>query len=277
MLIKIGFDLGFDLPAPVEMLLMLHVHPEMVLALKQLERLVVEPDVPVRHFTDAFGNHAARISAPAGKLRLTYDNVAEDSGLHEPKIDGARLHPPEELPDECLRFLLASRYCEVDRMSQMAWDLFGKTPATWERVQAVMDWAHGHVTFGYPFARPDKTAFDVCNEKQGVCRDFQHLAITILRAMNVPARYATGYLGDIGVPPAPSPMDFSAWLEVYLGGKWHALDARHNTPRIGRILQARGRDAVDVALTTSFGPANLEKFVVWTDEVKGQCPSLNDQ
>ena len=269
MLIKIGFELVFDLPGPLAMMLMLHAHPDKVPVLKRPERLVVEPNLPVTHFTDAFGNHAARISAPAGRLRLTYDNVAQDSGKPEPKIDGARLHPVEELPDECLQFLLASRYCEVDRMSQMAWDLFGKTPATWERVQVVMDWAHGHVTFGYPFARPDKTAFDVCNEKQGVCRDFQHLAITMLRAMNVPARYATGYLGDIGVPPAPSPMDFSAWFEVYLGGRWYTLDARHNKPRIGRILQARGRDATDVALTTSFGSARLDKFLVWTDEIKG--------
>jgi transglutaminase-like putative cysteine protease len=270
MLVKIGFDIGFELPGPVAMMLMLHVHPEKVPALKRPERLVVEPAVPVKHFTDSFGNHAARIQAPAGTLRLTYDNVVEDSGLHEPRIDGARLHPVDELPDEALPFLLASRYCEVDRMSQMAWDLFGKTPQTWERVQAVMDWAHNHVTFGYQFARPDKTAYDVCNERQGVCRDYMHLAITMLRALNVPARYATGYLGDIGVPPAPSPMDFSAWFEVYLGGKWYTLDARHNKPRIARILQARGRDAVDVALTTSFGPSTLRKFVVWTDELKGE-------
>ena len=270
MLIKIGFELVFDLPAPVPMLLMLHVHPEKLPVLRQPEKLIVEPQVPVRHYIDGFGNHVACISAPAGKLRLTYDNVAEDSGVHEPKIDGARLHPVEELPTECLQFLLASRYCEVDRMSDMAWDLFGKTPMTWERVQAVMDWVHGHITFGYQYARPTKTAFDACNEKQGVCRDFQHLAITMLRALNVPARYATGYLGDIGVPPNPAPMDFSAWFEVYLGNRWYTLDGRHNTPRIGRILQARGRDAVDVALTTSFGPAKLEKFLVWTDELKDQ-------
>jgi transglutaminase-like putative cysteine protease len=271
MLVKIGFDIGFELPGPVAMMLMLHVHPEKVPALKRPERLVVEPAVPVKHFTDSFGNHAARIQAPAGTLRLTYDNVVEDSGLHEPRIDGARLHPVDELPDEALPFLLASRYCEVDRLSQMAWDLFGKTPQTWEREQAVMDWAHNHVTFGYQFARPDKTAFDVCNEKQGVCRDYMHLAITMLRALNIPARYATGYLGDIGVPPAPFPMDFSAWFEVYLGGKWYTLDARHNEPRIARVLQARGRDAVDVALTTSFGPSTLQKFVVWTDDVTGKA------
>jgi transglutaminase-like putative cysteine protease len=267
MLIKIGFEIVFDLPAPAAMMLMLHTHPERLGDLRHPEKLVIEPDVPLGHFIDGFGNHAARIFAPAGKLRLFYDNLVEDSGLHEPRIDGARLHPVEELPEECLPFLLASRYCEVDRMSQMAWDLFGKTPPTWERVQAVMDWTHNHIQFGYAFARPDKSAFDACNEKQGVCRDYMHLAITLLRALNVPARYATGYLGDIGVPPAPFPMDFSAWFEVYLGGKWYTLDARHNEPRIARILQARGRDAVDVALTTTFGPSKLEKFIVWTDEV----------
>src|SRR5688500_7616636 len=155
-------------------------------------------------------------------------------------------------------------------MVQMAWDLFGKTPPTWERVQAVMDWAHGHVTFGYQYARPTKTAHDVCQEKQGVCRDFQHLAVTMLRALNVPARYATGYLGDIGVPESPLAMDFSAWFEVYMSHTWYTLDARHNEPRIGRVLMARGRDAADVALTTSFGPANLESFRVWTDTVPEQ-------
>ena len=267
MLIHIGYELIFDIPAPVPMMLMLYTHPERASMLRNPEELIIEPKVEIRQFTDWFGNHAARIVAPAGKLRLYYDNVAYDSGEHEPRIDGARLHPVDELPLDCLQFLLASRYCEVDRMSEMAWDLFGKTPPTWERVQAVMDWVYGNITFGYQFARPTKTAYDVCSERQGVCRDFMHLAITMLRALNVPARYATGYLGDIGVPPAPFPMDFSAWFEVYLGGRWYTLDARHNEPRIGRILQARGRDAVDVALTTSFGSARLEKFTVWTDDV----------
>ncbi len=224
--------------------------------------------MPFQNFIDRFGNRVARLTAPAGKLRLFYDNIAEDSGKFEPPIAGARLHPVEELPAECLEFLFSSRYCEVDRMVQLAWDLFGGTPPTYERVQAVIDWVHRHVKFGYAYARSTKTAYDVYIERQGVCRDFQHLAITMLRALNIPARYATGYLGDIGVPANPSPMDFSAWLEVYLGGHWYTLDARHNQPRIGRILQATGRDAVDVALTTSFGPTYLEKFRVWTDEVK---------
>jgi transglutaminase-like putative cysteine protease len=267
MLIKLGYELIFDIANPVNILLMLYTHPDQAHALGKPERLIVEPEVPVQNYIDHFGNRVGRIVAPAGKLRLYYDNIAEDSGRPEPRINGARLHPVEELPAECLQYLLASRYCEVDRMTDLAWDLFGKTPFSWERVQAVMDWVHNHITFGYQYARPTKTAWDGYNEKQGVCRDFQHLAITLLRALNIPARYATGYLGDIGIPPVPSPMDFSAWFEVYLGGHWYTLDARHNTPRIGRVLQAVGRDAVDVALTTSFGPAKLEKFTVWTDEV----------
>jgi transglutaminase-like putative cysteine protease len=267
MLIRIGYELVFDVPATTPMLLMLNVRPELAPRLRRPETIFTEPAIPVELFIDTFGNRAGRIEAPPGKLRITYDNVIEDSGLHEPKIDGARLHPIRELPPDCMPFLLSSRYCEVDKLSQTAWDLFGKTPETWERVQAVMDWVHSHIEFGYAHARPTKTAADACAEKKGVCRDFQHLAITMLRALNIPARYATGYLGDIGVAAVPLPMDFSAWFEVYLGNTWYTLDARHHQPRIGRILMARGRDATDVALTTSFGPEKLEKFLVWTDEI----------
>lgn len=267
MFLRIGYEIIFDLPSPAAMALMPHTHPEQAHVLRRAERVHVEPELPMETFLDAYGNRAARLTAPAGKLRLWYDNVAWDSGVHEPRIDGARVHPVAELPAEVLPFLLPSRYCEVDRMGQMAWDLFGKTPPTHERVCAVMDYVHKHVEFGYRYARATKTALEVWTERQGVCRDFQHLAIALLRALNIPARYATGYLGDIGVAPDPLPMDFSAWFEVYLGGKWYTLDARHNEPRIGRILMARGRDATDVALTTSFGPAKLEKFKVWMDEV----------
>ena len=269
MLIKLGYELVFDIPASrVPMTLMLYVHPEQAHVLQRPERIVVEPDVPLTDFTDCFGNRCARLVAPQGKLRITYDNLALDSGEPEPSIEGQTLHPVEDLPPEVLHFLMPSRYCESDRMTEMAWQLFGQTPATWERVKAVVDWAPGHVEFGYQYASPTKTAWDVCNEKKGVCRDYMHLAITMLRALNIPARYATGYLGDIGVPANPAPMDFSAFLEVYLSHTWWAMDARHNQQRIGRIKQAHGRDAVDVALTTSFGPTKLEKFVVVTDEVK---------
>jgi transglutaminase-like putative cysteine protease len=268
MLIKLGYELIFDIPATVPMILMLYVHPDHAHVLQKPETINVEPHIPLTGFVDHFGNRCARIVAPAGKLRLTYDNIATDSGQPEPSIEGQILHRVEDLPPDVLQFLLPSRYCEVDRMTDMAWQMFGKTPPTWERVKTIVDWAHSHVTFGYQFASPTKTAFDVCSEKQGVCRDYMHLAITMLRALNIPARYATGYLGDIGVPPSPHPMDFSAYLEVYLSGKWWAMDARNNQQRIGRIKQAHGRDAVDVALTTSFGPTMLEKFFVVTDEIK---------
>jgi len=266
--IRIGHELVFEVPRPTPMLLMLYVRPEVAPALRQPEGIVVEPAIPVESFVDWFGNRAARIAAPPGSLRLRYDNVVEDSGQPEPTIEGLPLRSVAELPPESWRYLLASRYCEVDRMSAIAWDLFGSTPESWERVRAVVDWVHKNVTFGYQYSRPTKTAFDVFTERQGVCRDFQHLAITFLRALNIPARYATGYLGDIGVPRDPNPMDFTAWLEVYLGDGWHPLDARHNHPRIGRVLMGRGRDAVDVALTTSFGSTTLTKFTVWT-EVEG--------
>jgi transglutaminase-like putative cysteine protease len=272
MRIRIGYELLFEMPEPAAMLMLLYLHPDKAPALRRPEQILVEPQTQVEDFIDWFGNRAARILAPAGQLRISYDNVVEDSGEPEPRIDGRRLSPVQQLPPACCQFLLASRYCEVDRMSQIAWDLFGKTPESWERVQAVLDWVHTNVNFGYEFARPTKTAFDVYTERQGVCRDFQHLAITFLRALNIPARYATGYLGDIGVVASPSPMDFAAWLEVYVGDAWHTLDARHNQPRIGRLLMGRGRDAVDVALTTSFGTANLTQFSVRTDAVPDHPP-----
>lgn len=267
MQIRIGYELAFALSRATPMQLMLYVHPEQAPALRHPERIVVEPAVPVEDFVDGFGNHAARILAPTGSVHIRYDNVIEDAGRPEPSLEGLALTPAHAMPPECWQFLLASRYCEVDRMGEIAWDLFGSTPESWERVRAVVEWVHTHVTFGYQFARPTKSAFDVYVERQGVCRDFQHLAITFLRALNIPARYTTGFLGDIGVPASDSPMDFSAWAEVYLDGAWYPIDARHNQARIGRVVMARGRDAVDVALTTSFGAATLTRFTVWTDEV----------
>jgi transglutaminase-like putative cysteine protease len=267
MQIRIGYELQFDVPQRTPMQLMLYVHPDQAKALRYPEKIVVDPATRVEDFIDGFGNRAARILAPAGSVRIRYDNVIEDPGLPDAGFDGLPLTPVHALPPDCWQFLLASRYCEVDRMSAIAWDLFGKTPETWERVHAVVDWVHAHVTFGYRYARATKSACDVYLERQGVCRDFQHLAITFLRALNVPARYTTGFLGDIGVPAADSPMDFSAWAEAYVDGAWYPIDARHNCARVGRIVMARGRDAVDVALTTSFGASTLTKFTVWTDEV----------
>lgn len=267
MLIRIGYELVFQVPAAVPMLLMLFTHPSRAASLRKADRLRVEPEVPIEEFTDGFGNRCARIVAPAGQLRLWDDNLVTDTGQPDEVNPDAQQLAVEDLPAETLPFLLASRYCEVDRMSDLAWQLFGQTPPGWRRVQAVCDWVHANVQFGYEFARPTKSACDVFTERKGVCRDFMHLAITFCRCLNIPARYATGYLGDIGVPPAPFPMDFSAWFEVFLDGRWYTCDARHNEPRVGRVLMARGRDAVDVALTTSFGPTQLEKFTVWTDEV----------
>ena len=266
MQIRIGYDLLFEVPRPAPMQLMLYVHPEQAGALQHPEHIVVEPFVPVEGFIDGFGNRAARILAPAGPVRIRYDNVIDHPGSPDVAFKGLRLTPVYETPPEYWRFLLSSRYCEVDRMGEIAWDLFGRTPESWERVQAVVEWVHANVTFGYEFASPTKSAYDVYLERHGVCRDFQHLAIAFLRALNIPARYTTGFLGDIGVP-ASGPMDFSAWAEAYLEGAWYTIDARHNRARIGRVVMARGRDAVDVALTTSFGEATLTRFTVWTDEI----------
>jgi transglutaminase-like putative cysteine protease len=267
MLIRIGFDLVFELPQPTPMLLMLYTHPSCAGSLQEPERIHTDPHIPISNFIDCFGNHCGRINAPAGKLRLWHDAMFHDSGLPDPVHKIAEQWPVADLPPDTIQFLLGSRYCETDRLSQTAWQLFGSTPLGWSRVQAVCDWVHNNVKFGYEYARSTKTAYDVYTERQGVCRDFSHLFITLLRCLNIPARYATGYLGDIGVPPCPTPMDFSAWSEVFLDGRWYTFDARHNEPRIGRVVMARGRDAGDVALTTSFGPSNLTQFNVVTDEV----------
>jgi transglutaminase-like putative cysteine protease len=268
MRIRIGYELAFQVPAPTPMLLVLYVRPERAADLEQPEVVQVTPPTPIETYVDSFGNRVGRILAPAGLVRFYYDNVCRDSGLPDEVGTHAVQQPVTQLPTSMLQFLLASRYCEVDNMSPLAWEMFGHIPPGWGRVQAVCDWAHKNVEFGYNFARSNKTAAEVYQERKGVCRDFMHLSVTFLRALGIPCRYVTGYLGDIGVPAVDLPMDFSAWFEVYLGGRWWSLDARHNMPRIGRILMGCGRDAVDVALTTSFGKSTLEKFSVWTDEVR---------
>jgi len=267
MLIRLGYDLQFEIPAPTPMVALLHVHPSRAHNLLEPDELHTEPALDVATYTDAFGNRCARFVAPQGHLRLTSSTLIHDSGALDEVNPNAREVPVGELPTELLCFLLNSRYCEVDRFSNIAFELFGHITPGWGRVQAICDWVHGKVAFSYPHARPTKSALDVYTERIGVCRDFQHLAITFCRAMNIPARYATGYLGDIGVPPG-GPMDFSAWFEVYLENRWWTFDARHNVPRIGRVLMATGRDASDVAITTSFGQANLSHFFVVTEEVK---------
>ncbi|MBV8183743.1 MAG: transglutaminase family protein [Hyphomicrobiales bacterium] len=267
MRIHIGFDIALTFPQATPMLMMLNVHPSRRDALIVPDRLRLEPKVPLATYIDGFGNLCTRVVAPAGVFRVFADAVIADSGLPDRVVPGAREVPIEALPNDTLVFLLGSRYCETDTLSQMAWERFGKIKPGWERVQAIVDFVHNHVEFGYPHARATRTAGEAHAEGRGVCRDFAHLSIALCRAMNIPARYATGYLGDIGVPRDPAPMDFSAWFEVFLEGGWYAFDARHNRPRIGRIVMAYGRDATDVALTNTFGAHTLSKFEVWTDEI----------
>ncbi len=269
MLINVGYEIVYDLPGPTPMLLMLHIHPSRVADLVVPDLLITEPPVALSGYLDKFGNWVTRIVAPAGQIRLSAQGIVQDSGRPDPVRPSAARHAVEELPEETLLYLLGSRYCETDQLSTIAWNLFGGTPDGWPRVQAICDFVHNHLRFGYEHARPTKTAWDAYQERSGVCRDFAHLAITLCRCMNIPARYCTGYLGDIGVPPLDAPMDFSGWFEVYLGAQWHAFDARFNTPRIGRILIARGRDAADVAIATTFGPNTLVSFKVFTDELVG--------
>jgi transglutaminase-like putative cysteine protease len=267
MLIRLGFNLAFDTFGPTPMNLLLSVRPERVPDLVTPEVIVFDPPVPARWFTDGFGNVCTRIVAPGGRISTSADFVIRDSGEPDPVVPDAVQHPVEDLPDDVLPFLLGSRYCDTDKLSDIAWSQFGETEPGWARVQAIVDFVHEHIRFDYQKADDTRTAFDGFTQPEGVCRDFAHLAIALCRCMNIPARYCTGYLGDIGIPPVPYPMDFSAWFEVFLGGRWHAFDARHNTPRIGRIVMARGRDATDCALTTSFGRAPLVQFEVHTDEV----------
>jgi transglutaminase-like putative cysteine protease len=265
MLIRLAYDIQFDLPADVAMAALLHVHPSRAGDLLEPDELLTEPKLNVTSYLDSFGNRCARFVAPRGHLRLSSSTLIQDSGLPDPVNFSARESAVADLPNELLRFLLSSRYCEVDRFTNIAYELFGNITPGWGRVQAVCDWVHTKVAFNYQQARPTKTAMDVYTERVGVCRDFQHLAVTFCRALNIPARYATGYLGDIGVP-LNLPMDFSAWFEAYLDGQWWTFDARNNVPRIGRVLMATGLDAADVAITTSFGQADLRYFFVVTDE-----------
>ncbi len=224
--------------------------------------------VPQDEYLDEFANRRVRMVAPPGRMTLWSDCIVENDGQPDPFDWNARQHPVAELPPDTLRFLTPSRYCNSDELVDLAWSLFGATPEGWARVQAICNWVQSQLTFGYPFGRPSKTATDAARERTGVCRDFAHLAVALCRAMNIPARYASGYLGDIGVPDS-GPGDFSAWFEAYLENRWFTFDARHNTPRIGRVLVVRGRDAADGAMMTSFGNYDLKVFRVWTDEVAG--------
>ena len=268
MLIRAGYDISIQCDTEKHLMALLSVHPSRAQDLRSQAIIISSGGYPLTASIDEFGNLRTRTVAPAGILRLTSDFVIQDSGLPDDVAPWANEVPVAQLPDEAVGFLLGSRYCETDRLSALAWSLFGNTPRGWSRVQAIVNYVHNRITFGYQFARSTRTAWEAHEERVGVCRDFAHLAVALCRCMNIPARYATGYLGDIGVPVVPAPMDFSAWFEVYLGGRWFTLDARHNKPRIGRILMARGRDAADCAITTTFGQSRLVSFNVTTEEVQ---------
>lgn len=267
MKIRIGYDIVFDCPQPTPMILMLNVHYSRVAQLATPDYLLTDPVVPITGYRDGFGNWCTRIVASAGLTRVYSDSIIHDSGLPDEIVPHVAEVALQDLPEETLVFLLGSRYCETDRLTEEAWRLFGQTQPGWARVQAICDFVHQHIEFGYQHARRSKSAWEAYNEGAGVCRDYAHLAITFCRCMNIPARYCTGYLGDIGVPFTPAPMDFAGWFEAFLGGRWYTFDARNNTPRIGRVLIARGRDAADVAIATTFGPNTLQSFLVRTDEV----------
>jgi transglutaminase-like putative cysteine protease len=267
MQIRIGYELIYDCPQPTPMILTLNVHFTRVSDIIVPDYLIADPPVPITAYRDGFGNWCSRIVAPKGQIRLSANAVVKDKGKPDVVAAWAGQTPVQNLPEETLVFLLGSRYCETDRLSEVAWGLFGDSPIGWGRVQAICDFVHKHIAFGYEHARSTKTAWEAFNEGTGVCRDFTHLAIAFCRCMNIPARYCTGYLGDMGVPPPHGPMDFAAWFEAYLDGHWYTFDARNNTPRIGRVLIARGRDATDVPISHTFGPNTLKSFRVWTDEL----------
>ncbi|MCP3856824.1 MAG: transglutaminase family protein [Actinomycetia bacterium] len=267
MQIRFGYSLSYDFEQPTPMIVTLNVHYSRASDLVGPDTMITSPSTSYDSYRDGFGNWCNRVVAPAGRFQIRADSVVNGSGMADEVATQARQHPVEELPQETLIYLLPSRYCENDKLSDTAWRLFGNTPEGWERVQAISHWVHDHISFGYQWARPTKTAAEALEEGRGVCRDYAHLGIALCRAMNIPARYCTGYLGDIGVAPSADPMDFSGWFEVFLSGSWLTVDPRNLVPRVGRILIARGRDAADVAITTTFGPNVLRDFQVWADEI----------
>jgi transglutaminase-like putative cysteine protease len=267
MKIRVGYEMVYEFPQPTPMILVLGIHWSRASDIILPDHLTTDPALPVTPYRDGFGNWCSRLVAPAGRLRLSGDGIVRDDGLPDTVVPFAHQQDVQDLPAETLVYLLGSRYCETDRLTEIAWKLFGTGPLGWARVQAVCDFVHGHIAFGYEHARATKTAWEAYNEGKGVCRDYAHLAIAFCRCLNIPARYCTGYLGDIGMPPPYGPMDFAGWFEAWLDGRWYTFDPRNNMPRIGRVLIAQGRDAADVPITHTFGPNKLESFRVWTDEV----------
>jgi transglutaminase-like putative cysteine protease len=265
--IRVGYELIYDCPQPTPMMLVLNIHYSRSADIVVPDHVSTSPPIALSPYRDGFGNWCTRLVAPQGRIKITSTAVVRDCGEPDVVALSAQQHSIQDLPEEALVFLLGSRYCDTEKFAEVAWGLFGRTPMGWGRVQAICDFVHNHITFGYEHARATKTAWEAFNERRGVCRDYAHLAIALCRSMNIPARYCTGYLGDIGMPPPYAPGDFAAWFEAYLGGRWYTFDPRNNVPRIGRVLMARGRDAIDVAITTTFGPNTLARFEVWTDEV----------
>jgi len=267
MRIRCGYAIRYDCPAPSPMMLMLSIRPERETDLLTPQVITTAPEIPLRHYLDAFGNVCTRLLAPVGSITFRANFLIHDSGDPDPDMLDQPQHAVDDLPDDVLVYLLGSRYCDVERLTDLAWSEFNATPPGGRRVQAIVDYTHRRLEFGYAHASPIRTAHGAHENQGGVCRDFAHLAVTLCRCMNIPARYVTGYLGDIGVPASDTPMDFSAWFEAYLGGAWRTFDPRHNRPRIGRVSIAHGRDATDVAIATTFGPATLRDFKVITEEV----------
>jgi transglutaminase-like putative cysteine protease len=265
--IRVGCEMTYEVGQVTPMIAILNVHSSRVSDLERPDYLITTPSVPVEGYRDSFGNWCNRLVAPPGRITLKTETVVRDTGRWESTDSGAEQIQIQNLPSEALLFLLGSRYCETDRLSDVAWKLFGATPLGWARVQAICDYVHDHITFGYEHSRSTRTAAEALEEKQGVCRDYAHLALAFCRCLNIPARYCMGYISDIGLPPPHAPQDFAAWIEVFLGGRWHTFDPRNNDPRIGRVLIARGRDAADVPLTLTFGPSTLVDFRVTTEEV----------
>jgi len=272
MQLRVGYELIYDCPQPTPMMLMLNIHHSRAGDIVVPDILTTNPSVPLSFYRDGFGNWCTRLIVPSGRTRISAAAVVNDSGLPEQLPHSNYQHAVQDLPEECLQFLLGSRYCETDRLSDVAWSLFEGSAGGAQRVQAICDYVHRHIAFDYANARSTRTAWEAFNERTGVCRDFAHLAVAFCRCMNIPARYCTGYLGDMGTPPPYGPMDFAAWFEAYVEGGWHTFDPRNNVPRIGRVLIARGRDATDVAISNAFGRNTLVGFRVWTDDL-GEQPA----
>lgn len=264
--LRVGYELTYQCPQDTPMILLVNIHYSRASDIIVPDQLTTDPPIPISAYRDGFGNWCHRILAPAGRIQLRGQGLIHDPGLPDPYLPDTPQHQVQDLPEETLVFLLGSRYCETDRLSEIAWQLFSYTVPGWQRVQAICDFVHAQIQFNYQNARATRTAYEAFNERTGVCRDYAHLAVAFCRCMNIPARYCTGYLSDLGTEPPWGVPDFAAWFEVYLGGAWHTFDPRNNTPRRGRILMARGRDASDVAITTTFGPNLLERFTVWTHE-----------